>query len=374
MTLTALLGLGACGDPMTAAQYAAANGTLAATAQMDQYLRDARATEDARDATIVANAQVMGATAGVATLDAMQRDITATAIATRAQATAAAVATLDRATADARETERAYAPTQTEQARQDAQATVAARQTAEAATAIAAIQAAATNTQVAAAQSTATAAVVETQTAILLETQAAEAQRRRIENAAITALLIVGTGVVIYLIFILVRTLNRNADRAGMVQTYGPHKNPLVVANNGRGMTVINPLINTAAITQLDGQGQVSANELPELMRQSAILGALAVLHQQAQHMPFPPVAGQPEKSERWKWGGLEHETTTGGLMGSIPPALSSGPNTASASTNSLSAGAEIVEGEYRIVEPDHPEIRGWLEEVKRKLLERPEA
>jgi len=39
--------LAACGDPLTAAQYAAANGTLAATAQMDQYVRDARATEDA---------------------------------------------------------------------------------------------------------------------------------------------------------------------------------------------------------------------------------------------------------------------------------------------------------------------------------------
>ena len=41
---------------------------------------------------------------------------------------------------------------------------------------------------------------------------------------------------------------------------------------------------------------------------------------------------------------------------------------------NPLSASDEVVEGEYKIVEPEHPEIRGWLEEVKRKLLERPEA
>jgi hypothetical protein len=307
--------LAACGDPMTAAQYVAANGTLAVTAQQDQYVRDARATQDAREATIAANAQVIAATAGAATLEAMERNVTATAIATRAEATAAAMATIDRATAQARETEIAYAPTQTEQARLDASATVAARQTVEAATAIAQIHAAATNTQVAAAQFTATAAVVQTQTAILLEAEAADAQRQRIENAAITVLLIVGTCVVIYLIFILVRTYNRNTAKAGSVIAYGPNGNPLILADNGKkGQTIINPLINTSAITTIDGQGQVAANELPELMRAQAMLGALAVLYQQAQHSPFKPVAGVPATYDRWKVGPVEHETQRDGL------------------------------------------------------------
>ncbi len=313
--LGAFLFLAACSDQLTAAQQVAANGTLAATVQQDQYMRDARATQDAREATIAANAQVIAATAGAATLEAMERNVTATAIATRAEATAAAVATLDRATADARETEIAYAPTQTEQARRDASATVAVRQTVEAATAIAQIHAAATNTQVAAAQFTATAVVVQTQTAILLETQAADAQRQRIENAAITVLLILGTCVVIYLIFILVRTYNRNTAKAGSVIAYGPNGNPLILADNGKkGQTIINPLINTSAITTIDGQGQVAANELPELMRAQAMLGALAVLYQQAQHSPFKPVAGVPATYDRWKVGPVEHETQRGAV------------------------------------------------------------
>lgn len=207
---------------MTVAQYAAANGTLAATALMDQYVRDARVTEDARDATIVANAQGIGGTPLAATLDALQRNTTATADATRAQATAESMATLDRATAEARETEIACAPTQTEQAMLDASATVTAREAAEAATAIAQIHAAATNTQVAAAQFTATAAVVQPETVVLLETQAADAQRRSIENAAITVLPIVGTCVALYLIFILVRTCNRNTAKAGSVIASAP--------------------------------------------------------------------------------------------------------------------------------------------------------
>ncbi len=330
---------------------------------MDQYLRDARATQDARDATIIANAQVIAATAGAATLDALQHDITATAIATQAQATAAAVATLERATAEARETELAYAPTQTAQARLDATATVAA-----------AMHAAATNTQVAAAQSTATAAVIETQTAIWLQTQADEAQRRRIENAALTVLVVIMVCMAIYLVFILVRTLNRNVEQAGVVQTYGLHKNPLLVAKNGRGITVVNPLLTTSAATTLDGQGQVVSQELPEPLRQGVILGALAVLHEQARHTPFPPVAGQPDKTERWKLGWLEHETAMGRLPAPVPPMLPEGLNPGSITTLDLPDRAEVVEGEYRIVEPDHPEIRSWLEEVKRKLLARPEA
>ncbi len=314
MTLTAIvllvIPLAACSEPLTAAQHAVADDTLAATAQMDQYLRDARATEDARDATIVANAGVMAQTAEVSTLEAMARNVTATALATSAYATARA-----------QKTQAARQATETAIADTNATATVQAQiwrdQTATAAGNVQMTQAAqarATETAEAEQHATATAAVVETQTAILLETQAAEAQRRRIENAAITVLLIVGTCVTLYLIFMLARTYNRNAAKAGSVIAYGPYGNPLILAASGRAQTIINPITNTAAITTVDGQGQVLANELPELMRAQAMLGALAVLYQQAQHSPFKPVPGLPEKAERWKIGPVEHHTVTGAV------------------------------------------------------------
>jgi hypothetical protein len=326
LTLTAIvllvIPLAACSEPQTAAQHVVANGTLAATAQMDQYLRDARATQDARDATIVANAGVMAQTAEASTLEAIARQVTATAIATSAYATAraeeiqAARQATETAIADANATATVQAQIwrdQTATAIANAQMTQAAR-------------AHATQTTEAEQHATATAAVVGTQTAILLETQAAEAQRQRIENAAITVLLLVGTCVVLYLIFILARTYNRNAAKAGSVIAYGPHGNPLILADNGRAQTIINPITNTAAITTVDGRGQVLANELPELMRAQAMLGALAVLYQQAQHSPFKPVPGLPEKAERWKIGPVEHHTATGALPsnGHAPTQLAS--------------------------------------------------
>jgi hypothetical protein len=244
--------LAACSDPRTAAQYVAADGTLAATAQMDQYMRDARATEDARDATIEVNAHFIAQTAEASTLEAMARNVTAPAIATSAYATARA-----------QETQAARQATETAIADANATATVEAQiRSNQTATALAeaqqtqVAQAHATETQQAAQQATATAAIVETQTAIQLETQAADTQRRRIENAAITVLLIVGTCVVIYLIFILVRTYSRNTAKAGSVIAYGPNGNPLILADNGKSQTIINPLINTSAITTVDGRGR----------------------------------------------------------------------------------------------------------------------
>ncbi len=350
-------------EPLTAAQRAAANGTLAATAQMDQYERDAAATGTARAIQFEADVISVQSTAQAATATAG-----ALAAAETAQASVNATATA-RSEAQMTETAETLATATAQAAR------VAATNTAVAAAQLTQIaQTRATATKEAEQHATATAAVVETQTAILLETQAAGAQRQRIENAAITVLFVIGTGVVIYLIFILVRTLNRNADRAGMVQTYGLHKNPLLVTQNGRGVTVINPLTNTAAITTLDGRGQVSANELPELMRQRAILGALAVLYQQAQHTPFPPAPGQPEKSERWKLAGLEHETRTGALVISDLPSFTPGRETMPLGTATLIATDDVIEGEYKIVAPDHPEIQGWMEEVKHKLLQGPAA
>ena len=361
--MAAVLALGACSEPLTAARYATANGALAATAQMDQYRRDAAATGTARAIQFQADvihvqstAQAATATAGaLAAAETAQASVNATATA-RVEAamtqTAAALANSTAQAAQAAATNTAIAEAQLTQI----------------------AHARATATKEAEQHATATAAVVETQTTILLESQAAEAQRRRIENTALTILLVIGSGVSIYLIFSIVRTLNRNADRAGMVQTYGLHKNPLLVTQNGRGVTIINPLTNTAAITTLDGQGQIISNELPELMRQSAILGALAVLHQQAQHMPFPPASGQPEKSARWKLAGLEHEVRTGVLTTPDHSRLAPGPELPSLGTPTLGNDDDIVEGEYRVVEPGHPEIRDWLTEVKQKLLQSPEA
>ena len=317
--------LAACGDARTAAEGVVANGTLAVTAQMDQYLRDAQATQDKRDADIQSLALTIKQTADVATQTALIAQVTQAAVATvakataeavaaRDQATSAAQATYDQATRSAFATQVAYAPTGTALAHQQETQAASARNTQTAATALAEMRMVQTNTAVAAARETETQAVAQTQTAIQLNTLQAEATRRQLENAGLTLLEIGGGLVVVGGIAALIYVLARNGLLSGLLQTYGPNKNPLVINQNGRGLTIHDPLNATAATTTFDGAGGVNANELPELMRLNVLLQKLAVLYQQAQHSAFPPVPGQPDRQERWKIGPVEHETRIGAL------------------------------------------------------------
>ena len=328
IVLTGLLLLAACGNSPTAAEGVVANGTLAVTAQMDQYLRDAQATQDKRDTDIQSLALTIKQTADVATQTALIAQVTQAAVATvakataeavaaRDQATSAAQATYDQATRSAFDTQVAYAPTGTALAHTRETATVAAQSTQAAATALAEMRMAQTNTAVAALAATGTQVVVSTETAIRLSAAEAEATRRQLENAGLTLLEMAAGLVVVGGVAALIYVLAHNGWLSGLLQTYGPNKNPLVINKNGRGLTIHDPLNATAASTTFDGLGGVTANELPELMRLNVLLQKLAVLYQQAQHAPFPPAPGQPDRQERWKIGALEHETRTGALPAS---------------------------------------------------------
>lgn len=290
IVLTAVL-LSAC-SPKTAAT--GVNSTLAPTAQADQYRRDAEATVDARELSIQ-QAQIQIA------LTASE----ATAISERASATAQR-----KATAEVTETA-AYWSTDT------AQRAINAIATSEKSVQL-------TETSVYSQTiATQTAMPLQTQTAIDLTKKQNEADRERVTNYALTALLIIVLCVAIYLLFLWFRTQNRNSAKAGSVVRYGVgNSNALIFADNGEGETLINPLTNTAAITTLNGQGGVFANELSPDVRLQALLAMYHVLLQQAQHTPFAPVAPTPATTDKWKIGPVEHATSSGALPSAPRAAL----------------------------------------------------
>src|SRR5512137_745245 len=80
LTLLFILFLAACA-PMTAAQYTTADGTAAATAQMDQYRRDAAATGTARAIQFSADLLTVESNGRSSTATAGAQSLTATAMA-----------------------------------------------------------------------------------------------------------------------------------------------------------------------------------------------------------------------------------------------------------------------------------------------------
>jgi hypothetical protein len=289
----ALLALGTCAacSETTAGQRVTANGTLVATVQMDQYWRDSRATQAAQEATVAARAYALAATASVATLDTLQRNVTATAVATRAKATANAVATQDYATAQARQTELAYAPTQTEQAKRDATATVNSR-----------IRADATATQAAGVVATGTAAVVETQTAIRLTTEDANAQRERVFNGIFAALAITALCLAFVCLIALWRSVVARIDRRSMIQTYGPNNSQalLTVPDGAGGWVIADPTTGLGLAAQVRDGKLITAPLTPETL--AVLAGAQHIKAVAAEHSPFPPVKPEPARLEKREW------------------------------------------------------------------------
>lgn len=246
-----------------------------ATAQMDQYLRDARSTQTTRDLEVEQIARGMQATA-----DSMS----ATAAAINATVTAAAK----------------VAATETQAA------SVVATQS---------FNAGKTATAVIEVGMTQTAQVVETETTLALDAKEAEGRRAQWTADLLWVLRFVAgaAGIVILAVAAIVGI--RILRKQGSVVRYGPNGNPLIIHDNGKGQTsVINPMV-PIPVMHMDGNGNAIsplADLSSEMIAQLATAW-LYVLAQQAQHNPFPPVkpAEPLERDNKWRLGPLEHATHT---------------------------------------------------------------
>ena len=255
--IISLLLLAACSTATAADGVTAASTQTLAAVQMDQYQRDAAATQSANDATETAQAYYFASTQSSFAQTQSAVDQHAVWQATQAVVTQAAIETV--AARDA-----------TRQAGQDADATATARAEA---------RAHLEGTQAARQQATATAQVVETQTAITLTTAQADAQRQQVANWAagvlVVILALVGLWVLVSLVDVVARRLS--------LARYGPNGNPLIIMPGG---AIYDPL-----------KGITSGDELPaELRAQLALMGQ-QVLAIQAQHSPHPPV--KPEAATK---------------------------------------------------------------------------
>jgi hypothetical protein len=245
------------------------NPGLAATAQADQYWRDAQATTVSQQATQEAN----------------YRNVQGTAVA--AQATLSAEQTRDAfqlAPPSTRPPSRpgkrpilppaAYEATATAQARADAIATV---------TEAAAIAQATSTAQ---AEATA-AAVIATRQAWELKQAERQAQREQFINWAVTAATILAgvvlVGLLLYLLWLLLPTL---VGRAGLVR-YGQHGNPLFMSQRHGRTVITDPLRMLQAAITIDDEGHVTMPDLvPESIQAMLAGGVLRTLIEQARHAP----------------------------------------------------------------------------------------
>jgi hypothetical protein len=242
---------------------------LAATAQADQYWRDAQATTVSQQATQEANFRKVQGTAVAA-------QATKTAEETRAALHLAL--TVDAATVQAHQTAdaatRSYEATSTAQARADAIAT--------------ATEAAAVAQATSTAQADATAAaLIATRQAWELEQERTQARRENIINAAVASgtvlLTVILSGLLLYLLYLLLPTL---VNRASLVR-YGQHGNPLFITQRDGRVIVTDPLrMHQAAIT-VDQEGNVNMPNLTDDAIQAILAnGVLRTLIEQARHAP----------------------------------------------------------------------------------------
>jgi hypothetical protein len=254
---------------------------LRPTAEANQYLRDAEATQTARDLAVQQIAREMQATADVVTAQALAA-ATQSALASQLAATQSAVAALD------------------------ATATVSARISADAtSTSVAQYQATelahvqATATRVYEVQATETMQVQLTRTSLQLRAEQDASDRARVVTVLgwVSAFVFIALG--LFLIWHTARAVVKAfANRAQLV-TYGPNHNPIIMAHNGHALTIIDPLSNGSPITNLDGAGNIVADQLSERAQVAVLLAKLQVLHKQAAHNPFPPVPDTRPRRER---------------------------------------------------------------------------
>lgn len=289
--------LAACNGQPTAAGLvsasATANPALVATAQADQYWRDAQATSQAYQDQLEANYRNVQNTA-----------VAATGIAGQQQAQATATAQYQQ-TADAL----TFAMTV-------GAATVQYQQTADAATAqasaTATAQAIAANiaTSTAAAQATAD-SFTATRQALELSQAEAEAQRARVVSAATTAFAVFAgvlfVGLTAWFFWKVAPTL---VNRASLVR-YGQHGNPLLlIARNGRTV-IADPLRMLQASLAIDEQAAIDMPEVtPNHLQTFLAGGVLRTLIEQARHAPGHPAQLAAETVTHRRAGVFESTST----------------------------------------------------------------
>jgi hypothetical protein len=242
---------------------------LAATAQADQYWRDAQATTAAQQATQAANYRNVQGTAQAAqattaaqqTRDALSLSMTVSAATVQAHETAVAAT-------------QSYEATATSQARADAIATAT-----EAAFILQA-------TGTAEAQATA-ASVAATRQAWELEQERLQARRENLINWALAVgtglVAVVGTSLLLYLLYLLLPTL---VNRAGLVR-YGQHGNPIFTSQRNGRIIITDPLRMQQAALTVDQDGNVEMPHLTDDAIQTVLArDVLTTLMEQARHAP----------------------------------------------------------------------------------------
>lgn len=276
MTLLLTAVIAACEG--TAAQYVT-DANAAATAQIDQYTRDALSTQTTRDLEVEQIVREMKAT---------DDSLAATAMAINATVTAAAE----------------VAATETQAA------SVLATQ---------AFNAGQTATAVLEVGMTQTAQVIETQTTLALTAQEAEVKRAQWTSDLLWMLRFVAGAAGIVILAVAAWVGIRILRKQGSVVRYGPNGNPLIIHDNGKGQTsVINPMV-PIPVMHMDGNGNAIsplADLSSDVIAQLAA-GWLYVLTQQAQHNPHRPVKPEPpiERENSWQLGPVKHATHTRPLM-----------------------------------------------------------
>ena len=353
-----MLAVVACGPTTAAGSVSIFNGDTGATAEADQYRRDAAATETQRAVALEQN---------IRNLQATDTAVAFTATSVAATSTADYQAVLN-TTATA-----AYQATVTEEANRTATA-----------------EANANKTATAKAEATA-AAVQATQTQMALEAQQNEiAQQKVVTAVGWTLVFIFGTIFTAACIYVFVRSANAliagRKKRDSVIATGPNGVNPLAVVESQQGTTIVNPLAMTSGAMTVDQTtGLVTTNVPVDPSNQARIFALfLAYMDQLAKQGVFPPPnpVVAVEKFERTKGGGVEREsrTTPIGLAGPRSAQISAGqgrPGSALAAGPFTESGqlpvpigqVEVNEGAWQVVPPTGI-VATWVTEAEQKLLE----
>ena len=273
---------------------ATVNPRLVATAQADQYWRDAQATLTTESVTMQAAYVHVAGTAQSATSTAVFLQSLATST-TQAQQTQSALAfslTADAATMQAQET----AVSATSHANSTA---TAQKQANDSATSTAVFQATTTAHEA-------------TRQAFELEQSQAKAQREQIISMATYVGMATFTAVflIITTIFLwkLIPTL---LSRIGTIR-YGQHGNPLFLANKDGTTVVTDPLKMMQPALVIDGQGEVNLPELtPNQLQLLMAGGVLQTLWEQIRHAPGHPPQLPTETHNQWQIGNMSKTSST---------------------------------------------------------------
>jgi hypothetical protein len=267
-----LLFAGCAAPPRTAVEYvsgnATANANFIATAQVDQYQRDAQATLTARDATQQAIAIEIRSTSEAST---------ATASAQQTQDALVYAMTVDAVTRESQARE-----TSTAQANVLATATAQAQATEQ--------------------------TILATRQAFELAQEQAKARRENIITIATSVLLILA-GVVAFALVVLFffKAIPILVGRLGLVH-YGQHKNPLLLTTKGNQTVLADPMRMLQSALTIDEKGSVSMPKLtPDELQLIVTGGALRTLVEQARNAPGHPPMLPSQVSTRRKIGSYEN-------------------------------------------------------------------